>query len=575
VIPSQSAFVVLWRAFLSQFLASESVSSDVQLRRTIIWVLAFLVTPVLYLTAIVLPTFEIVRLVAAARHAPEMIEEMLANLSVLYVSYSMVITGLMTAFVWDALNFDRRDAMVLGPLPVSGWTIIAAKLAALSTFLLGASVAVNTAAGVPYALITGGNDGLARTIWHLTAFLAATVGGAVFVFSAIVATRAVIQLLVGAHNAARLGSVMQFVAVSAVLSFFLVPAAIGNTQPVFIAATAADWMPTNWYFGLFEQLRGASPGRVAGLAHRAAWALPIAVGCGVATTALSFWHQMQSALAPEQPAHIFPLLQVRRRIGRLIVGHDCGARGVMDFVLMTLSSSSEHRAYMGIGAAIAVGVVSVALSRNFDGVASLMWPRTVVLWIPLVFGYWIAVGLRASFFAPSNVQAAWAFYVNAQSYRASYWSGVRGAMLPVVLLPTLAVNVVVVGTLLGWKVAAWHMLLVSAVLILTVQVLSLTIDFVPYTRPYEPGHARLKTRWPLYLLGMFLVAYVPVQVELALFHRPRWLLLCGTVTAVAIVIAEIAGHRSGRAWEIEPSEWEDSEAVTTLNIGNVSRSTLA
>jgi len=61
---------------------------------------------------------------------------MLAQLSVIYVSYSIVTTGLITVFVWDALSFDRRDAHGDWPLPLTGPTIIAAKLAALVTFLL-------------------------------------------------------------------------------------------------------------------------------------------------------------------------------------------------------------------------------------------------------------------------------------------------------------------------------------------------------------------------------------------------------------------------------------------------------
>jgi len=148
-------------------------------------------------------------------------------------------------------------------------------------------------------------------------------------------------------------------------------------------------------------------------------------------------------------------------------------------------------------------------------------------------------------------------------------------MIPVVLLPALALNSVVIAPLLGWRLAAWHTLVVSAVLILAVEMLSLTINFVPYTRAYEPGHARLKIRWPLYALGMFLVAYVPVQVELAILDRPRWFLLFVAITALAIVIVEIAGRRLGAAWAIEPVEWEDSDAATVLNIGNVSRSTVA
>jgi len=51
--------------------------------------------------------------------------------------------GVIAAFTWDALGFDRRDAMVLGPLPVGGATIISAKLTALAALLLSGAALVN------------------------------------------------------------------------------------------------------------------------------------------------------------------------------------------------------------------------------------------------------------------------------------------------------------------------------------------------------------------------------------------------------------------------------------------------
>ena len=51
---------------------------------------------------------------------PQMIETHLAQLAVIFVVYSMVTTGLVTVFIWDTLVFDKRDAMVLGPLAAAG-----------------------------------------------------------------------------------------------------------------------------------------------------------------------------------------------------------------------------------------------------------------------------------------------------------------------------------------------------------------------------------------------------------------------------------------------------------------------
>jgi len=38
--------------------------------------------------------------------------------------------------------------------------------------------------------------------------------------------------------------------------------------------------------------------------------------------------------------------------------------------------------------------ISVALVTRKGGLAELQTPRTVVLWIPIVVGYWVVVGLR-------------------------------------------------------------------------------------------------------------------------------------------------------------------------------------
>ncbi len=136
--PGTPAFRILWRNFIEQFSANESATSDLQMRRAIIGVFAFLITPGFYIMMSSLGSFEILRKVAEARNMPQLVETRLAQLAVVFVVYSMVTTGLITVFIWDTLVFDKRDAMVLGPLPVSGTVVVFAKLAALATFLIGA-----------------------------------------------------------------------------------------------------------------------------------------------------------------------------------------------------------------------------------------------------------------------------------------------------------------------------------------------------------------------------------------------------------------------------------------------------
>ncbi len=564
---SSRAFRILWRAFIEQFAANESATSDLQMRRAIIGVFAFLITPGLYLMLKTMPDYELMLLVAKARNMPQWIETRLAQLAVIFVVYSMVTTGLVTVFIWDALVFDKRDAMVLGPLPLRGTTIVAAKLAALATFLLGAALAVNVTSGVPFAFVTGGPEG--RIVPHLAGHLAGTIGGAVFVFSALVFVRGALVIACSPQFAATAGSFMQFTFMSAVLCFMMVPTAMGETRPVFLGPEADGWMPMAWFFGLFESIRGSRYPGIDVLAGRALIALPLAIVCAILVTFAGYWKQMRAALAP--PARVSSSAWLRRRLARLFTGRDAVARGTSDFILVTLARSRPQQVPIAICAAIAVGIVSVSLSMKATSLEALQTPRTVVLWIPLVIGYWIIVGLRSSFFMPTELAAAWIFCAHARLPATAYWSGVRAATAAFAIVPALAANTFIVWPLLGWRVAAWHAMFICLAVTIAAQCSSVTINSVPFTRAYPPGHTKLKTRWPLYLGGMYAVAYWPVRWELQTLHDPAAMLRLAAAGVVAIGVLEVVGRLAAREWQIQPETefGDDPETLTSLNLGQV------
>ena len=555
MIAVNTPFKILWRVFVEQFAANESATSDMQMRRAIIGVVTFLITPGLFLMMRTTSSYELMLKVARARNTPEIIETHLAQLAVLFVSYSMITTGLLTVFIWDTLVFNKRDAMVLGPLPLRGSTIVGAKLAALATFLVGTALAVNVTSGVPFALVTGGPEG--HMLRHLAGHLVGTIGGAVFIFSTLVIVRGLLVLLVSPQFAETAGSYLQFVFLSGVLCFMMVPAAMGEMTP-----------PISWFAALVELVRGSHAESITPLAGHAITALPVAVAGAIAVTVAGYWSQMRSALAPS--ARVAATARVRRRIAALITGSDRVARGTSDFVLTTLARSRVQQAPIAIAAALGVAIISVALGTREGGLAELRTPRTVVLWIPIVLGYWIVVGLRASFVLPTELKAAWAFRVHSRLPSVSYWSGVRAAMLAFAIGPALVVDALVVLPLLGWRVAAIHALIVALAIAIAAQFASLLVDGVPFTRAYPQGHAKLKTRWQFYLLGMWAIAYLPVQMELAVLGDV-WGLVVLMVKGLAVLgVLEIAGRYRARKWTLSPdSELDDAdpEALTFLNLG--------
>ena len=82
-----SPLAALSQAFFGQFFSSESVTSDIQLRQAIVWVLAFLLTPGLLLMIQVFPHYQYIFIRAAVLHAPGMVEDMLDWLAFVFVTY--------------------------------------------------------------------------------------------------------------------------------------------------------------------------------------------------------------------------------------------------------------------------------------------------------------------------------------------------------------------------------------------------------------------------------------------------------------------------------------------------------
>jgi len=103
-------FVVLFREFFSQFFTSETVSSDDQLRQTLVWVVVFLFLPGVMLMVQLLFEYAGVVIRAIKLQQFDRLDDTLEWIAFLYITYSMVTVGFIAVMAWDGLTFDRRDA---------------------------------------------------------------------------------------------------------------------------------------------------------------------------------------------------------------------------------------------------------------------------------------------------------------------------------------------------------------------------------------------------------------------------------------------------------------------------------
>ena len=560
-----ASYRILVREFFGQFFASESVTSDHALRTAIIGVLAFLVTPGFLLPIQLAGPFEF-----AAIRFPALLEPMIRLLATLFITYSLVSMGVVVAFTWDALGFDRRDAMVLGPLPVRGATIISAKLSALAALLLSGAALLNVMTAVPFAMVASNHTGIVASVRHFAAHMVTTMSAATAIFCLLVTLRTLVGMIASGRDT--ITSLVQFVLVSAVLCFIVVaptalqiargPGRRGTLRAVMVPIPA--WSPTTWFLGLHETIRGSSGPDLWPNAVLAIEVTLAAVAMAIVATIAGYRRQMQLALAPSASTASQSSARLRRALSRLIVGRDHVARATADFVVTAIARNRAQQAPIAINAAIGLAMVVAALARG-GGVQALMRPRTIVLWIPLALAYWAAIGLRASFFVPSELPAAWTFQSNAPLRSRAYWSAVRASLIAL-LVPPAAALAFALGPLVGWPVAAWHVLFVTVIVALLAEWIALTIDYVPFTRAYPPGHAKLKSRWPIYFFGLFVFAIFPVRFELRRLNDPGALLQTIAWIAAATVVLELIGRRRALAWSAMPSDEETPDGLSSVTV---------
>ena len=321
----------------------------------------------------------------------------------------------------------------------------------------------------------------------------------------------------------------------------------------------AVWMPTGWFLALFERVRGR-------LARRRGGRWPSRVGDGDRLVGGPGIHRRLHTSQPAGADAIvlggaFASVRLGQALARLITAGDPVAQATTQFILLTLARCRAQQELLAINTAVGAGLVCAGLARAASDLTSLTHPRTAVLWIPFVLAYSLTIGLRASFFVPSELRGSWTFRINGPAARA-YWSATRASMVVCVVPPAALVAAAILVPLVGWQVAAIPALFTCVIVTVLIELVALTVDFVPFTRAYPPGHANLKSLWWLYVLGLFAFAYWPARLELWSIRTNTSLLEITAWLALAIIVLEVVGRRSTRTspsrstrtrWTIHPA----------------------
>ena len=473
------------------------------------------------------------------------------------IATTMLIVAIFTVLSWESLFPDRRDVLVLAPLPVSPANIFLAKAVSLAT-ALGVTVALF--AGIPGLLLPFALTPPSYTILDMLFSIDFYRTALAYSVTVVLAGGFILCCIVCVQALAAQFPRAIFLRLSAVLQIatFCLCVTVYFLQPSLASAAQLDrpqnqqalhMLPSYWFLGLFQQLNGypigLSQAALTDLAHRAWIAFGVAFA-GAAGALVVFCVRTLRKIA-EQP----DIAPARRRSSVALPLGNSITSAIVHFTSRTMLRSRQHRVLVAFYTG--VGFAAVILFLNTPVVRMLSAARPNDAWrllsLPLLASSFVmlccwVIGVRVVFAIPVELRANWTFRIATSSPRKTI-RGARTAFYIVGLLPCWIVSAAAFLWLWPWRPAAKHIVVLSLIGFALCTLCLRGFHKIPFTCSYLPGKSNIHITLMLTLtLGLNGIFWASSWERRALFDGSQYLALL-TILVVA----------AGAAWK-----WMDSEA---------------
>lgn len=486
------------------------------------------------------------------------------------IATMMLAVGIFSVITWDSVFPDRRDIMVLSPLPVTPRTILVAKLGSSAAILGLEILTLNLLSGFvwPFALgIVGGFvGGFLRTCaaWWFTMGAAS-----LFLYCSALAIQGLSALLLPRKAYMRFSAVSQILAFAAILSVYFLQGTL--TSPQAIAASQNQWLlassPSFWFFALFNQIRGVLPAQMAWIAQRAWIALAVSVISGLISLLLCYLKSMKKIA--EEP----DLLPGRRGSQRSSYFSGGLQTAVTQFSLRTLLRSRYHRViltfYLSIAFAIALSAAHRAIDaghpRPFSGEFPIVTSLIMVVCI---------IGFRKVFSIPVSLTANWVLRTTQLYPTQKFFAATRRTLILFTVVPVWMVSAILGLTFRPLSMVAGHLLVLGLIGILLVDISLVRFHKVPFTCSLLPGATNFQLVFWSGLAGFALLSVFVVSCEMPALYHPRRFVLLAAVLSIAAACAWAFNRHEAESALLYFDE-KPEEVLTTLRLSLLPPTALA
>ena len=507
-------FKTLVRHFFSRFFDKESLSADGDERANVVQIVSVLAVPGAMISLFMIADHPLIR--------SELTRLWLrAGDRYVFVTYSMVVMGFVMTFKWDSLFPDRRDYLILRPLPISLKDFFAAKVLALFVFLLLFIVAINffSSVIVPYVYLVRTNE-LGVVLPAFFAHATATFSASAFMALFFAALQGVLINVMTPGAFRRLSPWIQMFSMTTLVAVLLLtPGVSGNLRLLVESNTRIpDYIPIFWFLGIYEVLNPEGTLIPASYSW-ASTALQAMFGVGVVfvlTYLLSYRRYSKKILEGIESDVFTPRWHQRvwaSLLNRTVLRHPF-QRASFYFIGRIYRRSVKHRLFIamygGVGLAVMISSLFV-LRRNTEFV--LATSRVGLMEAPLILSFFVVSGLRATFNIPYELSANWMFQITSGSDAGEFLKAIRKWVLLRGIVPVYATLAPIEFLFFDPAEAMFHLAFGLAVAGVLTELFFFKFNKVPFTCSYLPAKSHLAFLAAAYLYGFTVYSFTMGNLE--------------------------------------------------------------
>ncbi len=485
------------------------------------------------------------------------------------IATTMLITGLFSVLTWDSIFPDRRDVLVLGPLPVRASTLFVAKGMALLAAVGLVIVSLNVVSGVTFPpMFFPEGSGVLGLLRGLMAYWLTIVAAGTFLFCCVVAIHGCAAQLLPRQLFLRVSALLQVVLSCVFVAVYFLEPPLESVEA--LAAPENQrllvCLPAYWFLGLFQELNGSLHPTMVPLARRACIALACALSGSGIVVFLSYFRVMRTVM--EQP----DILPGSRSGSQPLKPGGSLPTALLRFSTRVLLRSRQHRVlvsfYFGVGLAAVLAMVRTPLRERAlrTGSQSGAIDPAFLAASVLMLCLWL-FGLRIVSAIPLSLRANWIFQVTQTRQAHVYLNAIRLCWLALGVAPVWLVSTALLLQVSSWRETGKHAVIMALLGVLLVEISLQTFHKIPFTCSYLPGKGNLHM-----LFWVFLGLFVPMlraasRVESEWLVHPSRFFAMVLVLSVLLVATWYAAGRRSDAEDALLFEEEETAVLVSLKLG--------